>query len=215
MTTAVTSQVTRAQFIMIMLCLSVFMIFALMVIRDADAYRNGVQSEIETVRSSLTTAEWNTVDERAKRRFSKYVHESGFFQVVQDWFLPDENASAVNQTFSGKWNYRLVENLQVFLYQCIYRFTMLEFWLWTLLPLVIAIIVSGINAHRAKRYQLEGTRANIVRLYLKAIWLSALGLIGYMVLPAMLGAMAPYAPAMAFLLLAFSASGVVSAFHKG
>lgn len=215
MSTAVTSQVTRSQFAMIMICLSVFMIFALMVIRDTDAYRSGVESEIETVRSTLTAAEWNVIDNTSKRRFSKYVHETGLFELLKDWFLPARSASEINQTFSGKWNYRVVENLQVFFYQCFYRLTMLEFWFWTLIPLCIAIVVSGVNAYRAKKYALEGTRANVVRIYLKVIWISFLSLIGYMIMPAMMGGIAPYAPALAFIILALATSGVASAFHKG
>ena len=215
MSTAVTSQVTRSQFILIMICLSVFMIFALMVIRDTGDYRTGVQSEIETVRNTLTAAEWNAIDSTTKRRFSNYVHETGLFSIIKEWFLPAQSASEFNQTFSGKWNYRVVENLQVFLYQCFYRFTMLEFWFWTLIPLVIAIMVSGINSYRAKKYALDGTRPNVVRIYLKVIWLSVVSLIGYMMMPAMLGSIAPYAPAIAFLLLAVATSGVASAFHKG
>jgi len=215
MSTAISPRITRTHFIFTLLTVSAFLMFIYLAITTVESYRGDVQGEISLVRDSMTAAEWNAVDDRTKRRYSEWVIQSGLYETIKDWFLPKPSGSEVVKSFSGKWNYQLVVNLQVFLFQVIYRLTMLEFWLWTLLPLVVAILVSGINAHRAKRYQLTGTRANIVRIYLKAVWLSVIGLVCYLVLPSMMGAFAPYAPAIAFLLFATAAAGIVSAFHKG
>lgn len=215
MSTVLSPRITRSHFLFSLVTVSAFVMFVYLAMSSVESYRGKVQSEISVVRDSMTTPEWNAVDDRTKRRYSEWVIQSGLYETIKEWFLPKPSGSEVVKSFSGKWNYQLVVNAQVFLFQIIYRLTMLEFWLWTLFPLVVAILVSGINAHRAKKYQLTGTRANIVRVYLKAVWLSVIGLVCYLVLPSMMGSLAPYAPAIAFLLFAIASAGIVSAFHKG
>lgn len=187
----------------------------MLLLRDPVMYQAGVEKEITYVRDSLSEFEWEKLNDTTRRRFSKYLYESGAFEKIKEWLIPKVSDSEFNKTFSSKWNKQFVQNIQVFIYQSVHRLGLMEFWLLNLAPLMICLVIAGYNRYRVNLYGIGGASANSVRLYLKVLWFAGVGVLLYTITPNVVGAYALYTPAAMLLVLALAAKGIIESFHKG
>lgn len=212
--TAISSNTSRLQTVIILTTFLLFAIFAMLILRDHDAYQHSVTGELQFVKNSVTENDWSKIQERTLERYNKYFHESGVYQYVFEAMIPS-SSSEFDSVVSAKWNHRLVLNVQVFVYQLIHRIVMIEYWLWLLIPAMTAIVWTGVNTYRSKIYIIGGVRPNVVRLYLKLSWLLLNLFLIYLATPNILGPWAPFAPAAMLILLSMLIMGIVQSFHKG
>jgi len=215
MSTAITTKHTRTQILNIIFIVSFALIIAAMAMMSTDDLKKTVTQETQSVQTMLGDRDWRFIKSRVDFRFQKAVFDSGFFDVLKEIILPEVNSDdPIENAINNDFLYRWVNNIQIILYQAVFRITMLEHWALTLLPLTIAIIGTGFNRWRIKRYYMGGTHANLVRLYLKASWFLVLSLITYVVFPNILSIHNPYIPPVILVLIAFIASRIIANYQK-
>lgn len=212
--TAITAKSSRIQ---TLIFIGVFMlgaIFVMLLMRDHAPYNASVTSELQLVRDAISQNDWTKLNTKTVERYERWFHDSGIYQYVFEALVPTQDTE-FDVMFSGKWNERLALNVQVFAYQITHRLVMIEYWLWLLLPAMIAIIWTGVNVFRSKIYIIGGVKPNVVRLYLKGGWLLINVFLIYLAMPNFLGSWAPFAPAAFLIMFSMLIMGIIQAFHKG
>jgi Ca2+/Na+ antiporter len=207
-------KVSRFQVYNGMVVMMLFYVFAMLVMKDEVTYQEQVITELKNTEYHATPAVWSSIDNRARNRHQKYLYSSGAYGLIKKWFLPKENDSPVNATFSGKWNYRAVMNVQVLFFQVMHRLSAIEHWAVELVSFSFAVIFWGYNKWRAGHYRLGGASVNRVRLWLKLLWLSIAMIFTFLVTPNFFGAYTYYAPAIFIVVLAFAVSKLIQSFNK-
>lgn len=217
MTTAITSQVSRFNLIYIIVTMLAFYAFAMMFIKDTDSFRQGVEQELTYILEKVPSKEAEYLQSVTTFRYQRWLHQSGVFAEMRRMFMPkqiDYMEDMSKGVLSRDWNVRFLNNMQYMFYQFVMRLTLLEFWLYTMLPMSIAIVMTGYFNWKKKLYQLGGHSVNVVRLWLKIGWLFLLLLCSYLVVPSFAGVYALYAPPVLMVVLAFTISKVIESFHK-
>ena len=213
-TVIVNKNISRFQVYNGMIVMMLFYVFAMLVIKDEATYQEQIVTELKNTEYHATPAVWESIDNRARYRHQKYLYSSGAYGLIKKWFLPKENDSPVNNTFSGKWNYRAVMNLQVLFFQVMHRFSAIEHWAVELVSFSFAVIFWGYNKWRTGHYSLGGASVNRVRLWLKLLWLSVAMIFTFLVTPNFFGEYTYYAPALFIVVLAFAVSKLIQSFNK-
>ncbi|ALU46149.1 DUF4400 domain-containing protein [Pseudoalteromonas rubra] len=201
----------QAFFMVSSLCIS--LTIALMLITDSREYNHNMIEEGRQIRASISVNDWHAVREKTLQRQASWIHDSGFYL----WFLSKitpQSATPFDHLSTNTLNARLQQNTQILAYQIALRLTMLEYWLLLSLPLLICLIISAINRHRANMYSFGGARPNRTRLYFKAIWLTLSTISFYVLAPSLLGPFAIYLPVFSLILVALLISGIIRNFHK-
>jgi cobalamin synthase len=137
-----------------------------------------------------------------------------FLPEAQKAYATEWQRNASGGLIDEVWLLRLLENFQLFSYQMIHRMTLLQFWLFALLPMCIAIVATGYYHWRIKQYQMGGSSVNYVRGYMKLMWLTMLVLCVYLITPNLFGPYTIYAPAFLLLTIATTLSLVFSNYSK-
>jgi hypothetical protein len=212
--TAVTANSSRLQAFIFIGVMLLGAIFVMLMLKEHDGYSASVTGELNIVRDSLSDNDWSKVREKTVRAYNWWFHDSGFYELVFEALIP-ESKTAWDEVVKYEWNERFAMNAQVFAYQITHRLIMIEYWVWLLLPAMIAVIWTGVNAFRSKIFIIGGVKPNIVRLYLKASWVLINLFLIYLMTPNFLGAWAPFAPAIFLMLFSMLTMGIIQAFHKG
>lgn len=215
MATAITKKHTRAQVFNIIIAMSLMAIVVSMVTIDTERYQQFVINEIREVSETFDKSDWQNLESKAKARHQRWFHDTGFFDMVRNSFLPrHKHHDAINETFDNKWLYQWVNNLQVIAYQAFVRTTVMEYWLVTMLPMVIAMLGTGYYQWKIKSYYMGGTNAPVIRLYLKLSWYLIMSLVLYITIPNFLHIHNPYVPPAIIMMLAFVISRIIANYHK-
>lgn len=222
MTTVITEETSRLKLLFTLYTLMLFIIFAMMVIRSPESVRTSIESELDYTAHHLGTIEQNRLEEITKKRFQGWVHDSGFYNIIYQAIAPKDDSvglrvvqqSERSHFFHEGWIWRLLENLQLFSYQIIHRLTLMEFWLLTMLPSVVAITMTGYYNWKIKKYQLAGHSTRQVRIWLKSLWIILMVFSVYLITPNIFGTYTIYAPPLLMIMVALSLSLILSNFGK-
>ena len=206
--------ISRFQIYNIIFAGLIFYVFSMLVLKDEATYQAQLLTELGHIESHASKGVWLSIDKKARDRHQKYLYSSGVYGLIQKWFIPIESDSPVNNTFSGKWNYRAVTNIQVLHFQVMHRFSAMEHWMVELFFFSLATIVWGYNRWRAGQYRLGGASVNRVRLWLKLLWFSVGMLLTFAVSPNLFGEYTYYAPAVFIIVLSFAVSKLIQSFNK-
>lgn len=222
MATVISAKETRLHILIMLYFLVLIALFMLMVIREPEAVRADIEFELHHTVEYLSEQEQLSLDTKAKKRFQSWLYDSGLYESVYGALAPktQQNYAVQWQSdasfgfLSEGWIFRLLENFQLYFYQVTHRLTLMEFWMLTTLPMVIAIIATGYYSWRIKAYQLIGQSTSSVRIWLKVMWLVLFLFLAYMITPNIFGAYTIFAPPVLLLVVALSISYVISSFSK-
>ena len=216
-TTAISASRGRAWMIFTLVTMLLTACFGLMIITDTEQYKAQVQAEVDKTSQWLDSEAAYRISDTVQRRQRAWIYDSGFYPAIRDAITPkqvDYIDKASKGVFSTKWNIRLLMNGQYLAYQFIHRLTLIEFWLWTLLPLMGAMVLTGVFKWKIKQYQLGGQSVNVTRLWLKVFWALGATLSVYLFAPSAIGAASFYIPAIFLIVVAFAASQVIQSYNK-
>lgn len=214
MTTVVTAKHTRLELFLILISLSVAGMLLMLLLTKPDEYKAKVLEESYQIRGSISESDWNQLHKTTLYLQDKWINESGLYKWFLSKLMP-ENKTEWDGVVSDTFQYRLSINGQILAYQIALRITMFKYWLYVSLPLCLALIYSAINRYRANAYSFGGSRPNVVRLYIKVIWLSLLLFTFFMLSPNFIGGLLPYFPLIYLIAVSLLVSGIIRNFHKG
>ena len=193
-------------------------VFIMLLMREHSEYSESVQAELAIVKNSIGPSDWEKVREKTVTYYDKWFHDSGLYKNVFEAMIPTQETvwdEVVDNVATESFGQRLAYNAQVFAYQVTHRLIMFEYWVWILLPSLIAVIWTGVNAYRAKTYMIGGVKPNAVRLYLKTTWVTVNLTLCYLMVPNIIGNWVPFTPAILLLLFAILVMGIIQSFGKG
>ena len=197
-------------------------IFLAMVIREPESVRMGIEQELADSRVMLGPQEQVYLEQKTKDRFQLWYYDSGLYGMVHRFFAPEKQNKIIEDWqdesslgfMSHGWIVRFLENFQLYGYQFMHRITMMQFWIVTMFPMMIAIIVTGYYTWKIQQYKLTGQSTAKVRLWLKALWIAFLLFSIYLVTPNLIGIYTLFAPPVLLILVSLSISLIISSFSK-
>lgn len=222
MTTVITASSTRLNLIFMLYSMMFLIVFCLMIVRNPDNVRAGIEHELNYSVVTLGVSEQYLLETTTKERFQRWIFDSGFYPTLYAALAPERQRPEFEQWqskgsygfLSEGWIWRLLENFQLYAYQVTHRITLMEFWMLTMLPMMIAIIMTGYYTWQIKKYQLISSSTTHVRLWLKALWIVLFLFSIYLITPNMFGLYTIYAPPVLLILVALSISYIMSNFSK-
>lgn len=198
------------------------LVFIAMVVRQPENVRSNIEAELMNAKNMLGVEEQLILERTTKSRFQSWYYDSGMYTSLHNMLAPKRQSAAVeewqkkgsNGFLSEGWIWRFLENFQLYGYQFTHRITIMQFWIITMLPMMIAIVVTGYYTWRIKQYQLTGQSTAKVRMWLKSLWISLLLFSIYLVTPNLIGAYTLYAPPVLLLLVSVSMALIIASFSK-
>lgn len=222
MATVIVANSSRLNLIYFLFSFLLLCLFAAMVIRDPSAVRRGIETELNDARTMLGPIEQTYLEKETKRRFQSWYYDSGLYGTVHKFFAPNKQKIIVENWqskssagfLSEGWIVQFLENFQLYGYQFMHRITMMQFWIVTMLPMMLAIILTGYYTWRIQQYKLTGQSTAKVRMWLKALWISFLLFSIYLVTPNLIGAYTLFAPPVLLTLVSLSIALIIASFSK-
>ena len=214
MKTAVTSKHTRLEIILLISSLSVAAMLLMLLLTEPEEYKANVIQESYQIKKSISSNDWDVLHKETLNLQDEWVNGSGLYKWFLSKLMPEKETEwdgVIGSTFQE----RLSINGQILAYQIALRITMFKYWLFVSLPLCIALIYGSINKHKANAYRFGGAKPNIVRLYIKIIWISFCIFAFFMLAPNFVGRFLPYFPLFYLVGIALLISGIIRNFHKG
>lgn len=214
MTTVVTAKHTRLEVILLVGSLCVAAMLMMLLLTGSDEYKSNVQQEARQIKAAISKNDWEVLHRQTLNLQDKWVNDSGLYKWFLSKLIPETDTEwdgVVGSTFQQ----RLAINGQILAYQIALRFIMFKYWFFVSLPLCAVLIYGGINKYRANAYRLGGAKPNMVRLYIKVIWVSFCLFAIFMLSPNFIGSFLPYFPLIYLICVALLISGIIRNFHKG
>lgn len=178
-----------------------------------DTYAFNLNSEIKETMSFVGEKEGNKIVNRSKLYYQlaeKYLPE----KTVESHSYVEERTSNWKQVrWASAALSDLGDKLKLLLYQCLFRWSLMQYWALTLAPIVVAMIYEGYKVREIKMYEFgmsSGKR--------QVIWLNGFAFILfmmnlYMFLPYSSN-FGPYYPPIAVLLSGFALKQITSHITK-
>jgi hypothetical protein len=222
MATVIVADSSRLNLIYFLFSFLFLCLFVAMVFRDPVAVRSSIEAELNDARTMLGPIEQTYLESETKKRFQSWYYDSGLYDTVHKLFAPSkqkvivENWQAKSSAgfLSEGWIIQFLENFQLYGYQFMHRITMMQFWIVTMLPMMLAIILTGYYSWRIQQYKLTGQSTAKVRMWLKALWISFLLFSIYLVTPNLIGAYTLFAPPVLLVLVSLSVALIIASFSK-
>lgn len=222
MATVIVANSSRLNLIYFLFSFLLLCLFSAMVIRDPVAVRKSIEAELNDSRSMLGPVEQAYLERETKQRFQSWYYDSGLYQTVHGFFAPNKQTKIVEEWQSKSsagflaegWIVQFLENFQLYGYQFMHRITMMQFWIVTMLPMMLAIILTGYYTWRIQQYKLTGQSTAKVRMWLKALWISFLLFSIYLVTPNLIGVYTLFAPPVLLALVSLSIALIIASFSK-
>lgn len=214
MTTVVTAKHTRLEVILLVGSLSVAAMLIMLLLTGPGEYKSNVQQEALQIKAAISKKDWEVLHSQTLNLQDRWVNESGLYK----WFLSKLTPEAETEwdgVVGSTFQERLAINGQILAYQIALRLTMFKYWFFVSLPLCAALVYGAINKYRANAYRLGGAKPNMVRLYIKVIWVSLCLFTLFMLSPNFIGSFLPYFPLIYLICIALLISGIIRNFHKG
>lgn len=222
MSTVITASSTRLNLIFMLYSMMFLIVFALMIVRTPEGVRGSIEKELNYTVVMLGPTEQISLETLTKDRFQRWIYDSGFYPGLYRALEPQRQKEGYEEWqkkgsfgfLSEGWIWRLLENFQLYAYQIVHRLTLMEFWILTMLPMMVAIVMTGYYQWQIKKYQLAGASTTHVRLWLKALWIVLFMFSIYLITPNIFGVYTIYAPPFLLVLVALSISYIMSNFSK-
>ncbi|PLT25092.1 DUF4400 domain-containing protein [Pseudoalteromonas sp. MelDa3] len=214
MKTAITSKHTRLEILLLLCSLSVAAMLLMLLLTDPDEYNTNVLQESYQIKGAISENDWNVLHNQTLFLQDKWVNGSGLYKWFLSKLMPEKDTEwdgVIGSTFQE----RLAINGQILAYQIALRIMMFKYWLFVSLPLCLALIYGSVNRHKANAYRFGGAKPNLVRLYIKIIWISFCLFTFFMLAPNFVGGVLPYFPFIYLIGIALLISGIIRNFHKG
>ncbi|WP_445766821.1 DUF4400 domain-containing protein [Rheinheimera sp.] len=222
MPTVITASSSRLNLIFVLYSAMFLLVFMLMIIRSPDGVRESIETELKQAMVMLGVEEQYLLETSTKDRFQRWIHDSGFYPGLYKALAPERQREGYEEWqskgsfgfLSEGWIWRLLENFQLYAYQVTHRLTLMEFWMLTMLPMMIAVIMTGYYTWKIKQYQLIAASTTHVRLWLKALWIVLFLFSIYLITPNIFGLYTIYAPPILLVAVALAISLILSNFSK-
>lgn len=222
MSTAISANSTRLNLIFMLYSMMFLIVFALMIVRTPEGVRGSIEKELKYALVMLGSEEQYALETLTKDRFQRWFYDSGFYPGLYNALAPQRQKEGYEEWqnkgsfgfLSEGWIWRLLENFQLYAYQVTHRLTLMEFWILTMLPMMVSIVMTGYYSWQIKKYQLVASSTTHVRLWLKALWLVLFLFSIYLITPNIFGFYTIYAPPVLLVLVALSISYIMSNFSK-
>jgi hypothetical protein len=215
--TAITSKHSRGEVLYYLLAGLMFYSFAMLFVYDTKGYQQTIENEVRATINSLEEGTAEELLEISRERQQSWIYRSGFYPTIYKFFAPKEVKYIDDWSkgvLGGGIMFKFLTNVQYLGYQIIHRLTVLQLWMMALLPLMMAIVMTGYYKWRITQYRLGGQSAGVVRIWSKVVWLAFITLTTYIIFPAVLGDLAVYAPVTILMLMAIGVGQIVKSFNK-
>lgn len=192
----------------------VVMVVALFTISN-ETFRNNLNIEINSAREHLHADDWQKIEVAMNARFERMAIRSGFMHWLSVGMLPAAGTedNFINNLLPNGINYRFVNNVQYTLYQASFRWHMMQFWILTMLPVVIAFSVTGYYRWKIKHFSMDSGKTIAIKLVLSGLITLVSALIFYMIAPSFGLPGSYYIPAFIILAIGYLAGRAISSFH--
>lgn len=222
MSTVISANSSRFNLIFMLYSMVLLILFLLMVVRSPDGVRKSIEDEMRLTVVMLGTEEQVAMETITNARFQSWVYDSGLYPSMYKMLAPERQREGFEEWqkkgsfgfFSEGWIWRLLENFQLYAYQITHRITLMEFWMLTMLPMMIAIMATGYYKWQIKKYQLISSSTTHVRMWLKTLWMMLFLFSIFLITPNIFGFYTIYAPPILLGLVALSVAYIISNFTK-
>jgi len=189
---------------------------AMLFVMETAQLKSGIATEMEEAELRLSDNDWANIQHHAFLRYDNWFVSSGVEDVLTTMFIPKPTKSAIqlNRMIPEKYNYRFVNNVKYTFLQASYRVEMLQYWVWLMSPIIVALLLTGYYRWKMKAFTLKGGSTIVTKLVLRSFFFSTLLIVVFTVTPNFLAAYSFYIPPAMLLLMAWAVSHVISAFHK-
>lgn len=173
------------------------MAFVAVCLTKTENYQKLIEEEVQKGLIVLGEQKWNQVNIRTISMFETVIIHSGFKKYFLDKVKRDTNdefplADKTNRLRG--FGERIVNNLQILLYQSLHRLNYFLEWLWLFIPFVITQLISGIYHWKISAYSFgNGTKAKQM-IFGKTIKFTFWIVIIYFLLPGVFIDIMPYLP---------------------
>jgi hypothetical protein len=222
MSTAISQKETRIHLLFLLYGMVIISLMVLMVVRLPQDLKEDIEAEMHHTVEYLSEPEHASLQKRAQDRYQYWLHDSGVYAVIYGALVPADQKTYAEEWQSGAslgiisdtWIYRVLRNFQLYFYQITHRITLMEFWLLSMLPMMLATVATGYYQWQVKLYQMTGQSTSLVRIWLKILWFVLFLFLAYLITPNLFGPYTIFAPPVLLMLVALCASYVVSNFSK-
>lgn len=220
-TAIVNDKVSRFQVFNFILSMTIVGCFLMILLKDHTSFLSNAESEIVTAKSNITNEQWVKIDQDTKKMHAKYFIDSGVYETFRHMLIPAgydgeqvNTDDVLSQSYYNEWGINLVKNMQVLAYQIFHRINIFKLWLFLLIPLSVALVMTGYYKWKIKLFILGGANANKARIWLKVSWITFLLTLLYLLVPNMLSVLSFYSPAALVVIASVTISNLISNYHK-
>ena len=173
---------------------------------------------------TLNTEISNTVEFVGDEEGAKIVNRSQLYYQLAHKYIPEKKVDSHSyvEEKTSKWKQirwasaklsDLGDKLELLLYQCLFRWSLMQYWGLTLAPIVAAMVYEGYKVREIKMYEFGMSSGKRQVIWLKAFAFLLFMMNVYLILPYSSN-FGPYYPPVAVLLSGFALKQVTSHITK-
>lgn len=195
--------------------LSVLALIASLFAISNETFRSNLSTEVTHAQSGLHANDWQNIERKATERFNRVANESGLMEWISKALLPEEGTDSnfINSMLPHEFNYRFVNNIQYTIYQASFRMQMLHFWLLTMIPMVLAFIITGYYLWKIKHFSMQSGNTIAIKLFFSGLITLVATLVAYILFPSLGLPGSFYLPAIVILAMGYLIGRAIASFH--
>lgn len=183
----------------------------------SNKYRHNMETEVKAFSSLVSSDKWKAITSETTKRFSTYYAENGIRHLLYDSLLPDNDyklKSIIEKPAFHSIIARVLNNVDILVYQICYRFQIFKYWLLLLIPLFVALIYDGKIARDIKLYEPRQVSIKAARLWTRSIAYLLVFSFSYLMVPNFIGQYAAWYPLITLGIAALAIRQTISNFIK-
>ncbi|GIU41068.1 hypothetical protein TUM3794_20640 [Shewanella colwelliana] len=200
--------------LLLIFTISLIVVLALV---PSNKFQQQMETEVKALSLLLNDTRWGEVTNNVSLNYYKYYENSGLREKVDLTLTPkgDYKLKQIVKNYKGESVLqRAATNIHIMSYQIIYRVTVIQYWIWLMLPLLFAMIYEGYTARKIRLYEPEQISIKGSRLWTRSIVYLILISFTYLVLPNLLGQYAPWYPVATLFLTGYAIRNTVKNYMK-
>ncbi|AYV11429.1 DUF4400 domain-containing protein [Shewanella algae] len=200
--------------ILLIFTLSLIVVLAFV---PSNTFQQQMETEVKSLSLLLNNTRWSYVTNDVSVNYFKYYENSGLREKVDQTLTPkgDYKLKQIVQNYKGETVLkRAATNIHIMTYQIIYRITVIQFWLWMMLPMLFAMIYEGYTARQIRLYEPEQISIKGSRFWTRSLVYLVIITFTYLVLPNLLGQYAPWYPVATLFLTGYAIRNTVKNYMK-
>lgn len=138
--------------------ISAIVFLSLITLVPSPEYQLHMRKEVKSLASLLNTKSWEDITNNVGMYYQKYYIASGLQDDINTALLPhgEYKTKAIIDKFKlNPYLNRAANNLHIMAYQIVYRCYIMMYWLWVLVPTLLALVYDGMMRRKIRQYEPE------------------------------------------------------------